>query len=103
MTDLKTNDILRLELKNGIVNSWEIEAFYYGAPGQESVIELTSMGIKPPIDHQSNVKMFVPANLIHKALESGLLTVFRPNQIGKLENIENRENIRTTIIWEENE
>jgi hypothetical protein len=78
MNDLKTGDVLRLELGNGIVNSWEIEAFYYGGVGQESAIKLTAMGIKAPTDHSGRFDIFAPANLIHKALESGLLTVFRP-------------------------
>lgn len=29
MNSLKTDDVLRLELGNGIIDSWEIQAFYY--------------------------------------------------------------------------
>lgn len=83
MSELKTFDVLRLELGNGIIDSWEIEAFYYGPLGQESVIEVTKLGAQPPKVTGSDepVKMFVPANLIHHAVETGLLSVFREKDV----------------------
>lgn len=80
---LSTGDVLRLELGNGIVNSWEIEAFYYGDLGQESVIEIVALGVKPPEistykseNYWETARMFVPANLVHRAIQTGLLTIY---------------------------
>jgi len=83
MSSYKTGDVLRLELGNGVIDSWEIEAFYYGSLGQESVIEVTKLGVQPPKVGNSDepVKMFVPANLIHRAVEIGLLSVFQKVRI----------------------
>ena len=84
---LNTGDVLRLELGNGIVNAWEIQAFHYGGEGQEGVIKVSSLGIKQPSapsTHSSgsfDVVMYVPANLIHKAIGIGLLTIFIPNKV----------------------
>ncbi len=86
MSSLKTDNVLRLELGNGIVDSWQIEGFHYGGEGQESVIEITKLGQKLPEviespEYGREVKMFVSANLIHRAVDSGLLTVFQPGKI----------------------
>lgn len=83
MSSYKTGDVLRLELGNGVIDSWEIEAFYYGSLGQESVIEVTKLGTQPPKVTSSGepVKMFVPANLIHCAIETGLLSVFQKKDV----------------------
>lgn len=74
-TSLKTDDVLKLELKTGVIDTWQILAFYYGALGQESVIEIHKLGVNPPEVTGINepVRMFVPANLIFCALETGLL------------------------------
>lgn len=87
MSSLKIDDVLSLELGNGIVDSWHIEGFRYGVgEGQESVIEIGKLGQKPSEVIESpkygmEAKMLVPANLIHRAVDSGLLTVFQPGKI----------------------
>lgn len=86
MSSLKIDDVLRLELGNGIVDFWHIEGFHYGVgEGQESVIEIGKLGQKPSEviespEYGREAKMFVPANLIRRAVDSGLLTVFQPGK-----------------------
>lgn len=81
---LRTNDVLRMELGNGIVRSWEIQGFFYGGLGQEGVIELRAMGVRRPKvskkpEPYDEVEMFAPSDLIHRAIEMGLLKIFRPS------------------------
>ncbi len=87
---LNTNDVLKLELGNGMVDSWEIQGFYYGGIGQESVIEVKKLGAKPPqVAHTMeggeivpfNVRTYIPANLVHCAIETGLLTIFKQREV----------------------
>lgn len=78
---LKTGQVLRLELGNGIVDSWEIEGFHYGNVGQESVIQIRKLGtrlatVSTRPEPYDKVQTFVPANLIHAAIESGLLAIY---------------------------
>lgn len=81
---LNTGDVLRMELGNGIVRSWEIEGFYYGGVGEEGVIELRAMGCRRPTVSRfqepfDEVEMFVPSDLVHCAISSGLLEVYQSN------------------------
>jgi hypothetical protein len=68
---MKTGDILRLELDNGVVDAWEILGFYYGEVEQENVIELRKVASKLP---DESIPSFVPVDLIRKAIETNLLT-----------------------------
>ena len=75
MYELNTGDVLRLEIGIGVINAWKIQGFHYGAVGQESVIEMVKLDVQPPqvvenVEWGEEVKMYVPTNLIHMAVDS---------------------------------
>ena len=72
---MKTGQVMQLHMKNGLVLCWQIQTIYIGGVGQESVVELRTMG---RINHDLNKDaILVPVQLLDAMINEGIVKVWR--------------------------
>jgi hypothetical protein len=74
---MKTGQVIQLQMKKGLVLCWQIKTIHMGGVGQESVVELRTLGRKVH-DLDNRCTLLIPVQFLDVAINSGLVKVYTP-------------------------
>ncbi len=72
---MKGGSILKHELKNGVIQMYEIESIEIGIEGEIGLVKLNSINLDNPKKEQ----IAIPDNMVRSMVKLGILTVYDKN------------------------